>query len=330
MQKCFLSAGQPDRTKAATVIVVPFRRDRDSGPARMVEAAKKIPGLHCEKGYGPRTQVVCMGWDQTAVENAAEKHCNEENERLQEEQEERERALREVKKRQKSEQLKLHTDYLNSRGQQKNDDSPVGTYILAIKDDGFREPDMQDDLGFSIRRTDTPGIFAADFDFQMYEGVMLISSDQAALDEHCAQADGEDDSEGGYSVDEDESETDSEDEDDVPARGTSKSGTKRKAPAAQPTRAKKPKTSNGQPREYELKLRCREMSEGQIYHYPVDGSIRFKDRTFTVFKGETELPGSGCVVFFARKISDVPNPSGQEWSDYSERAYERARVDRWH
>ena len=50
MQKYFLSAGQPDRTKTTTVVGIPF--DRFSGRSgKMIEAASKVTGLHHMKAF---------------------------------------------------------------------------------------------------------------------------------------------------------------------------------------------------------------------------------------------------------------------------------------
>ncbi|OJI88901.1 hypothetical protein ASPTUDRAFT_60699 [Aspergillus tubingensis CBS 134.48] len=77
-------------------------------------------------------------------------------------------------------------------------------------------------------------------------------------------------------------------------------------------------------------LRCRETGEGQIFFKPEYGTIKFRDEKFAAFTAEAVFPcvGSG-ITFTARKVSDDPCPSGEKWEDYSEEAYEYARVSRW-
>jgi hypothetical protein len=254
------------------------------------------------------------------VEKAAKQYPVEEARRLQNQKDERE-----------NEREKIHKDYLNSRRKQKEDATPVGTYIVDCQkiERGW---DMAEDLSLDIHRTDTPGIFKADFDFGVLEGVMIICSDKSALDEYCAQADRDDESDWNDSMDEEESEEETDDEDSVPAKEKVKLGAKRNRPASKPMkRPKKHKAGQGQPRKYLLKLKCRETGEGMIHFEAENGTIKFKDKNFASFEGVADLPDVGEEVSFsARKISDLPCASGNEWTDYSERQYEIERVNRWH
>ncbi|RHZ47825.1 hypothetical protein CDV55_101056 [Aspergillus turcosus] len=314
MQKYFLSADQPDRTKTTTIVGIPFDRNSQYRSGQMIEAASKIIGLHHMRAFGPKTQVIFMGWDRASVEKAANQHPVEEARRLQDEEDERE-----------NEREKIHMDYLNSRSQRTEDVTPVGTYIVDCETIEREWPDMADDLRLDIHRTDTPGVFQADFDFGVLEGVMIICSEKVALDEYCAQANRDD------SMDEEGSEEETDDEDSVPAKENTKLGAKRKPPASKPmTRPKKSKAGQGQPRKYLLKLKCRETGEGMIHFQASNGTINFKDKNLASFEGVADFPGVGQgVSFFARKISDLPCPSGNDWTDYSERQYEIERVNRW-
>ncbi|KAF7131075.1 hypothetical protein CNMCM5793_004062 [Aspergillus hiratsukae] len=306
MQKYFLSADQPDRTKTTTVVGIPFDRSSQYRSGQMIEAASKITGLHHMRAFGPKTQVIFMGWDRASVERAANQYPVEEARRLQDEKDERE-----------NDREKIHMDYLNSRSQQTQDVTPVGTYIVDCETIEREWPDMADDLSLDIHRTDTPRVFKADFDFGVLEGVMIICSEKSALVEYCAQADG--------------SEEETDDEDSVPAKENVKLGAKRNPPASKPmTRPKKYKAGQDQPRKYLLKLKCRETGEGMIHFQASNGTINFKDKTLASFEGVADFPGVGQgVSFFARKISDLPRLSGNDWTDYSERQYETERVNRW-
>ncbi|GIK05558.1 hypothetical protein Aspvir_009671 [Aspergillus viridinutans] len=321
MQKYFLSDDQPDRTKTTTVVGIPLDRYSQYRSGQMIEAASKITGLHHMRAFGPKTQVIFMGWDRASVEKAANQYPAEEARRLQNEEDERE-----------NEREKMHRDYLNSRSQQTEDVTPVGTYIVDCETIERGWPDMAGDLSLDIHRTDTPGVFQADFDFGVLQGVMIICSEKSALDEYCAQASRDDESDWNDSMDEEGSEEETDDEDSVPAKENVKLGAKRNPPASKPmTRPKKYKAEQGQPRKYLLKLKCREMGEGMIHFEESNGTINFKDKNFASFEGVADFPDVGeGVSFFARKISDLPCPSGNDWSDYSERQYEIERVNRWH
>ncbi|KAF7176372.1 hypothetical protein CNMCM7691_002501 [Aspergillus felis] len=280
----------------------------------------KITGLHHMRAFGPKTQVIFMGWDRGSVGKAANQHPVEEARRLQDEEDERE-----------NERERLHMDYLNSRSQQTENVTPVGNYIVDCETIEREFPDMADDLSLDIHRTDTPGVFQADFNFGVLEGVMIICSEKSALDEYCAQANRDDESDWNDSVDEEGSEEETDNDDSVPATENVKLGAKRNPPASKPmTRPKKYKAGHDQPRKYLLKLKCREMGEGMIHFQASNGTINFKDKNFARFEGVADFPDVGQgVSFFARKISDVPCPSGNDWTGYSERQYEIERVNRW-
>lgn len=316
MQKYFLSADQPDRTKMTTIVGIPLDRYSQYRSGQMIEAASKITGLHHLRAFGPKTQVIFMGWDRAAVEKAANRYPVEEARRLQDEEDERENGRK-----------KIHMDYLNSRSQQTEDVTPVGTYIVDSEAIERGYPDMADDLSLDIHRTDTPGVFKADFDFGVLEGVMIICSEKFALGEYCA-----DESDWNDYMDEEGSEEETDDEDSVPVKENVKLGAKRNPPASKPmTRPKKYKAGQDQPRKYLLKLKCREMGEGMIHFEASNGTINFEDKNFASFEGVADFPDVGQgVFFFARKVSDLPCPSRNDWTDYSERQYEIERVKRWH
>jgi len=66
-----------------------------------------------------------------------------------------------------------------------------------------------------------------------------------------------------------------------------------------------------------------------ILYTPGDGSIQFDSNKFFSFTGVfNEMYSAGRVVFKALKVSGTESLNGS-WEDYSEGAYERARVSRW-
>lgn len=317
MQKYFLSAGQPDRTKTTTIVGIPLDRFSEYRSGQMMEAAGKVAGLHHMRALGPKTQVIFMGWDRAAVEEAANQHPAAEARRLQDEEDARENR-----------RDRIHLDYLNRRSQRAEDVTPIGAYIVDCEAIEKGWPDMTEDLNLHIHRTDTPGVFKAEFDFGVLEGVMIICSEKVALDEYCAQADGDVEFDWNDSMDEEGSEEETDDEDTVLAMENFKPATKRNAPASKHM-ARSKKLKANQPRKYLLKLKCREMGEGEIFYEAENGTIDFEDKTLASFEGVASLPcvGQG-ISFFARKISDVPCPSENDWTDYSRRQHEITRVGR--
>lgn len=194
----------------------------------MIEAASKVTGLDHVKAIGPRTQVIFMGWDRAAVERAANQHPAADAKRLRGEKDKLQKPRESRQKRRE----RMHTDYLNSRGQQTRGSTPVGSYIVDCEalEKGWRG--QAGNLSLDIHQTDTPGVFKADSDFGILEGVMIICSDESALDEYCARANGDDESHWG-----DEEETDDEGTDDeasIPATEDLKLGAKRKPPLLNP------------------------------------------------------------------------------------------------
>ncbi|RAH44611.1 uncharacterized protein BO95DRAFT_454127 [Aspergillus brunneoviolaceus CBS 621.78] len=80
-----------------------------------------------------------------------------------------------------------------------------------------------------------------------------------------------------------------------------------------------------------MPLRGCETGEGEIFHEPDDGSIKFKDGKFDSFKGQANMMfiGDGIAIT-GRKVSDTPGSGGGFWDEYSWRHHENARIGRWH
>lgn len=290
---------------------IPFDPHSEYHASQMREAASKVLGLHQETSFGPKTQTIFMGWDSAAVRKKAKGH-----------------AKKEAKSERENESAELHADYLRTlerKGGPKRY-SPVGSYIVDCKKIKEQWPHEADDLSLDIRPTKEPGIFEASFDFGILEGVMIICAEKTALEQYCYQLDREADS---SSDDEEENDWGEEEgEDDKKP----KTGSKRKAktPQGRGRPSKKSKGGAAQPRTYLLKLKCRETGEGEIQCTAENGTLTFPDEKLASILGKTNLPYVGRgVPFTARKISDTPSHSENSWADYSERAYEYARVSRW-
>ncbi|KAH8590158.1 hypothetical protein B0O99DRAFT_521816 [Bisporella sp. PMI_857] len=330
MEKYFLSSGRPDHTKTTTVVGIPLPQQSSYRASQMKEAASKVTGLHQATGFGPKTQTIFMGWNSVAVGKAAKSHASQEAKELQAAGKERE-----------DERAETHTDYLNTLKRKKGPKtySPVGSYIVDCEQIEQEWPDMADDLSLDIRQTKEPNVFEASFDFGVLEGAMIISAEKNALEQYCSQLDHEaesdedEDEECDWSEEEDDDREEDEVEDKIEKGRKPTTGSKRraKAPRGRGPPPKKSKTRAAQPHIYLLKLKCRETGEGMIQSTEESGTIKFKDKNLASFIGKANLPcvGQG-IPFTARKISDAPAPPENSWADYSEKAYEDARVGRWH
>ncbi|KAH8434173.1 uncharacterized protein LDX57_011811 [Aspergillus melleus] len=314
VEKHFGSETRPDRTITTEVVGISFPRSSEYRVSQVQEAAGKVTGLHHEMAKGSVKKTVYLGWNKAAVQKAAKGHAAKEKKDAAKEKKELQAAEREREK----ERAKLHADYCRPA---KKGASPVGSYIVDCKEIE-QQWDLTEDMGLEIHATDEPGVFKAEFDFGVLEGVMIIGVDKVALERHCAQED--ESSEYGDEWDEESS------EEDVEQDAKSKAGSKRKTTA--PNRGHGSKKSKNTPaRKYFLKMRGRETGEGEIMDISDKGTISFKDGKFTSFVGEADMSVVGRgVTFTARKVSDTPNSDGREWADYSDRQYERERVGRWH
>lgn len=64
---------------------------------------------------------------------------------------------------------------------------------------------------------------------------------------------------------------------------------------------------------------------------PHEGYFDFTDDTFTAFKGKADIPYLGTSVDIEGfKIASGARNQAEDWGTFSEAAYERARVGRWH
>ncbi|KAI1171158.1 hypothetical protein F4777DRAFT_566514 [Nemania sp. FL0916] len=329
MERCFLTSGQPDRTKTTTVIGMPFDVDDSDRYGAMREAVSRIPGLHQVTCNVPGEQTIFVGWDSAAVKQAAKRHKDEYKKAIEAWYEEREQA-----------RSKLHDGYLKTieRKQGSEGFSPVGDYVVDCEEIEARWPDQDDDFSLSITKTGKAGIYLASFDFGVVEGVMIMGVDAEAVEDYCERYDEFDEDEmdemdemgleDEYSSEDDyssEDENSSEDEGEPRLKVCTASIARTHGRGHTLQEAK---TSATQPLKYHLKLRCADkMNEGQIYYEPQNGAIEYHQDNMASFTGEVSLPGVGSSVWFiARKTSDtVSNQFPEPWAEYSKTAYENAQ-----
>ncbi|KAF5665605.1 hypothetical protein FCIRC_10473 [Fusarium circinatum] len=160
----------------------------------------------------------------------------------------------------------------------------------------------------------------ANFDFGIIAGAMFLSNDEDTLDDLVGCDDG----------------SATEDSDDSDDEGETKKGRKRsmkkEAKGANRGRpAKKKKIATSLSRRVFYRLRGKETGEGKILPDAEAGEIDFLSDDCTKFSGVAyEFPYVGSSVEFSGyKISNTPKGFPKNWNDYSEGAYEHARIGRW-
>jgi len=78
IEKYFVDgSGNPDPTKTAEVVGIPYPHSSNYRTGQLREAAGRVSGLHQATGWGS-TQTIYLGWDQGAVKEAAENHGTKE------------------------------------------------------------------------------------------------------------------------------------------------------------------------------------------------------------------------------------------------------------
>ena len=183
--------------------------------------------------------------------------------------------------------------------------------------------DQADNMTLAIQGTSTPDIYEASFDFGIIEGLMILSPDEGALERCNAYAEDSDDEQ----YDEDEDGEDDEDEDDERRYVT---GSKRKAASGRTSKKAKKGTGADRTVKFFFRMKSKDTNTWEINYLAEKGTIEFGGPDFAAFTGVTDMPWIGPgVSFTARKISSKEPQFWETWGDYSQAAYERARVGRW-
>ncbi|KAJ6007374.1 hypothetical protein N7540_011350 [Penicillium herquei] len=300
LEKYFLSNGVPDRTKTTTVVAVPFPKACRRLPRLMEEAARQIPGLQIHQAFGFFTRTVIMAWDETAVKKESETIYVAELRALKDER----AAARGLAPNRDEEQQKAHQDYLDSLGPKTTGFTPVGSYIVRIEllEEIVKHED--DPFMIDIYETETPGLYQVDFDFSMFKGIMMMSSDKRALEEFEDPV-----SSGPRSGD-----------GSVPANELKTSPTTKGLQRGQ----KQKKASKHLPLTFQFKQRCYEPRGERLFFVPRPGTIQFGDRRFFTFTGQMVFHFSGKeVVFTGCKVGENPPPTKNDWEDYKGKEGER-------
>ncbi|KAH9893020.1 hypothetical protein F4778DRAFT_795041 [Xylariomycetidae sp. FL2044] len=324
IEKYFLDAsGNPDKTKTTSPVPITLPRyshDRLSG---LLEAAGEVDGLHYRIELSHDTQTIFLGMDLSAVEQAARDHV------------EKEAREREAKKRKREEdRASMHTKYIASirrpQGGIKPLVSPLGSYIVDCEAIEEKWPDRSDDLTLDISESGEQGIYQAAFDFGVLKGVMMISTEMAALDRYRTTHDDDEDRDDEAPYD---AEGESQDEEEYEEPVQTSYNAKRKAACLRAPPSKKAKTAKGGEEDeeeeesltFQLQWRGQEKGDGEILSNAEEGEIEFADADFSSFTAKVNLSvvGSG-VTFTARKVGGYA-AKVDSWSYYSRAKYEHRR-----
>ncbi|KAF5566769.1 hypothetical protein FPHYL_3711 [Fusarium phyllophilum] len=296
----FTTNGHPDHHKTRDPLSLEGFDDR----LGLHLKAGEVPGLYTKRGGPKDNRTLCIGWDTKAVDALAASI----NTRARE----AEKHEKEMKGTQAMEAHELFVSTLKppppSRGRKANPSFDLekcqGSYI--VKCDPVTDGD-----GNSLR---------ANFDFGIVTGAMFLPNDKETLDDLVESDDGSgtEDSE------------DSEDEEET-KKGRKRSIKKETKGANKGRPAKKKKSVTPLSRRVFYRLRGKETSEGEILPDAEAGEIDFLSDDCTKFSGVAyEFPYvDSSVEFSGYKISNTPKGFPRNWNDYSEAAYERARIGRW-
>ncbi|QDS74749.1 hypothetical protein FKW77_001230 [Venturia effusa] len=299
------NSGTPDRTKTTAVLEIEGVGYKSSYRRGKIEQAlNTVPGLH----YTSSPYSMFVGWDAAAVGLGPKLQAVK---------------LAAEEKAKSDERIARHENYVKKLSTER---SPAGVYLIDC--DSITEGwDKGIELELSICETDCEGIYEAEFEFNIISGVMLLATDKAALDEHCARL-----AEQEYYDEYGSDEENSEDESDGNVQQIQNGKRMRSDEDAQPPRKAK-KTSIGGT-ELFLNWRGREGGEGEIVIGDNRGAITFSDARRVKFMGQMDMgPIGGNVEFTGMKISDKTSPripGFDLWSEYSEAAHESERIGRWH
>ncbi|KAK7756583.1 hypothetical protein SLS62_001420 [Diatrype stigma] len=311
-KKSFLDAeGRPDRTKTTKVLAVTIPGNSSFQKRKVLEAARKVRGLHYSEGFTTTgsSDTLYFGWTRLAVVDESNVH-----EQTMKRKNTQQADVRSQKRK------SMHSDYL--RGAQAKGNkacSPVGKYIVDCPEieNGFPE---NGDLTLDLCESGKPGIFEAHFYFGPIEGIMILSHEKSALDQHCLDLEKDscygDDDEG--EDDGDGIENDSEEDEDHLAAGS-----KRKAARGGGGPPKKAKRSSALPLQFFMRMKGRETGEGQVMMGDAaEGIIKFDNSRYSKyarFTGVVDMEYvADNVTFIARRVCGTPHKNQGSWSSYSD------------
>lgn len=322
--------GRPNKARTPDAITVPPWWTGDFLPFEIRDLAKKVSGLIATIEKFGSFDVLFLGWTDAAIKKARDQYAAEHAAR------EAEEAIPwEV--RQEKKRTERHEAFLKAFETQrpKLKGSIAGKYLISCPaiDEGWGS-NGDADMTLVIHATKTQDVYEANFDFQILEGVMILSADKEKLEKRRVELEANDhsdfsDSSDSESSEEESSDSESSEEERKPASRQTfnikrKLGTSEDSPAAKRSKTAGADTPITPPLKFWLQWRGRDTGSGEIQFddEPAEhvGHIVFSDQGLARFAGEMEMVYlDGQDKFTGRKISHDPGKRGETWGDFSER-----------
>lgn len=329
MDRYFLNnAGKADREKTIRVVSIPLRRSSKLGE-RIKQATKAVKGLHHEVDT-EATRRIYLGWNKAQIERAIKNQVAMDAKQKEEDDQDDDEWIAERKK------------------QQNRKASPAGSYVMKWKKKNGKNVN---DLPLNIRQTPETDVFEAyfqlaDIENTDMEGIMILSTEEDAMNDYCAMLERDLDREDEPAQEEntheklEESEDHKEDKPDVDVEEEVNQDTN--TPANPPTSKRKPSSPLDRtqskktkvpedPLRYFLRWKGRNLKkESDFIEFEArKGEIRFENDSFTNLVGKIErAPGLDDAKVTAHQQSPQPVEFHQKWNGYSKAAHDRALEDR--
>ncbi len=359
----FLTDGRPDPSKTPEPLALTGFEDRFA----LHDKARKIPGLETCSGGEGKTRTICIGWGYSVQALALK--MNVESRRRKKEQEDAlwDAAMEEHRELAAATRKQGGPKVVGLSPEPPNLQKCKGSYIIRCERVAQSYPSRDLftlDVGFG--RGPNPRVLSGALEFSFFQGTMLLaleqdrrrldqfsgvrkrvrdkfqdadSEEEGSVEEESEEEGSEEEgSEEGHSEDDDSGEEDDEEDD---TEGEDCEEVVDKHNHAQPTRKRKAPphiSSPGRPtkkiksaaQRISILLRGRETGMGEIQPDPEAGYLEFIDELFTHFRGKVDLPYIGrAVEIEGFKIAPRAKQSAEPWDNFSEDAYEHARVARW-
>lgn len=274
-------------------------------------AAERVHGLKTRSGGSGESRTIVIGWDESAVAIVAGK-LNAEAIAVAEEAAEAE--WQHV--------MRKHENYVKVRKavpKTMRIDDLVGSWAVRCAEiEGNWDTST---LTMDVAEKEDPLGVQAAFDFSVLEGTMLLSTTKSALADFKTS----------LVKDEQSSEEDTDGSDTAESAQKARNGKRKLTPKSHVEPNKKQKADSQSCRVF-FCWRGRETGEGEIQldtNGGNEGHIDV-DLASATFKGTFKGGLVGNAPFEGYKLSDEPGNYPEDWSSFSEEAYEYARVRRWH
>lgn len=320
LKKYFLDeSGKPDKSKTPKPMPLPDFSSR----SRMHAAAERVPGLETHSGGEGDDRTVVVGLDRDAVWRVAGQVANESA-----------LELEEVEEAEWNKLMERHESFLSkARSRDRAAEFSIhaigGTYVIECDEMGSysSEESYNNTMRLRIIESSHEGCVGI-FDFGVITGIMLLDESKEDLASRIASLDYED-------QDDFSGETDDSSQTDDSGNGRGAPQKRKAQPVEEASRPrKKQKQGKASGGTVFLQWRGEETGEGEIQLDDANenvGQLNFSDNNGFEFEGTADFGFVGSNIRFqGYKIESLGGPATRSWNDYSEAAYERARVGRWH